>query len=228
VKILLVDDHPLFLDGMALILERLGREVEVLKAACGCEAIEFADAHDDIALALVDLRLPDMTGSQLLNRLRAAHPEIAIVVVSGVEEHTAVLEALELGAMGFIPKSSSSAVLLGALQLVCAGGIYLPPSVLRGGAPGQAQVVSSSPPEATHDVPGLSSRQLEVLGLLLQGKSNKIIARELTLSESTVKAHVSSVLKVLRVTTRTQAVVAAARLGLRFDARSVWRSDGRK
>jgi DNA-binding NarL/FixJ family response regulator len=134
------------------------------------------------------------------------------------------LDAIDAGAMGFIPKSSSSAVLFAALQLVLSKGIYIPPEAFlrdrKVGARTVAHTAADGPGASQHATPGdlgLTPRQSEVLFLILQGKSAKAICRDLSLSSSTVKIHTSAALRSLNVTTRTQAVIAAGRIGLRFD-----------
>lgn len=223
-KILLVDDHTLFRDGMALLLRRLDAAAEILQAG-GCEqAFALADANDDIDLILLDLQLPDMPGFDALEVFRKERAHIPVVVLSASEDRASVIEALDRGAMGFIPKSSSSEVLLGALRLVLAKGVYIPPSVLGGAASPQQPAPRFGPLAARRPIRkaadlGLTERQTDVLALLLQGKPNKLICRELGLAEATVKAHVTAVLKALNVTNRTQAVLAIGQLGLTFDSK---------
>jgi len=149
---------------------------------------------------------------------------MAVVVLSSSSNGGRFTQALDQGAMGYIPKLSSNEVLISALRLVLSGGIYIPPEILaRWGSPPaadrQAAAASGrgSPPQRTPADFGLSERQAQVLRLLLEGKSNKLIRRELDLAESTVKNHVSLILKALNVTSRTQAVIAAARMGLVFE-----------
>lgn len=219
-KILLVDDHPLFREGLALLLARLEDGLELLQAGTCEDALPLCETNLDIGLVLLDLHLGGMHGFEGLAELRKLHPGIPVVVMSSEEEQATVRRAIDLGAMGFIPKSSSSEVMLGALRLVLAKGIYLPPSLLKGGlvrtAPAREPRMTGGP--VTPAELGLTPRQSEVLYLVLQGKPVKLICRDLNLGETTVKGHISAVLRALNVTTRTQAIVAAHRLGLRFDA----------
>ena len=232
-KVLLVDDHTLFREGIALLIRPLVQPLQTWEAGSCEEAFAVIEERGPADLVLIDLGLPGASGLEGVRRLREAHPEMPVVVMSSADDKDTVLAALDAGAMGFIPKSSTSAVMIGALKLILARGIYLPPSVFlatRGPAPapvgvGVVAVAPSplpSPQEAVAATRrpaelGLTPRQAEVLHLLLQGKPAKLIGRELDLSLSTVKAHTSAVLRALNVTTRTQAVVAAGRLGLRFD-----------
>jgi DNA-binding NarL/FixJ family response regulator len=224
-KILLVDDHTLFRDGLKLLLQRLDEGIEILEAASCQQGLDLADANADLHLVLLDLNLPDRTGFEGLAELRERHAAIPVVVLSASDDRATVMETLDRGAMGFIPKSSSTDVLLSALRLVLAKGVYIPPSVLsqntnarspsQGSVPLPAPFASGRPIKKPGDL-GLTERQSDVLALLVQGKPNKIICRELGLAEATVKAHVTAVLKALNVTNRTQAVIAVGRLGLTF------------
>jgi DNA-binding NarL/FixJ family response regulator len=224
-KILLVDDHTLFRDGLKLLLQRLDEGIEILEASSCQQGLDLADANEDLHLVLLDLNLPDRTGFEGLAELRERHAAIPVVVLSAQDDRATVMETLDRGAMGFIPKSSSTDVLLSALRLVLSKGVYIPPSVLsqntnaRGPASGSVPVpsalASGRPIKKPADL-GLTERQSDVLALLVQGKPNKIICRELGLAEATVKAHVTAVLKALNVTNRTQAVLAVGRLGLTF------------
>ncbi len=215
-KVLLVDDHQLFREGLVILVKRLDGKVETVEAASCAEAFAALQREPDIELILLDVGLPDMSGLDGISVIRERHPGIPIVVLSSQEDRASVMQALDSGAMGYIPKTSSSDIMISALQLILANGIYLPPVVLMGGGP--AAPVSPGPFKSKRPAElGLSPRQAEVLFLILQGKPSKMICRELNLSASTVKAHTSAVLRSLNVTTRTQAVIAAGKLGLRFE-----------
>jgi DNA-binding NarL/FixJ family response regulator len=226
-KVLLIDDHPLFRDGLALLLKALVDPLDAVHAGSCEEAFALLPNHADAELVLIDLGLPGMSGLEGLQRLRETHPELPVVVLSSSDDKDTVLSALDAGAMGFIPKSSTSSVMLAALRLILSKGIYLPPSVFLAAArspatppqplPSFANPAEASTPARRPSDLGLTPRQAEVLYQLLQGKPAKLIGRQLDLSLSTVKAHTSAVLRALNVTTRTQAIVAAGRLGLRFD-----------
>lgn len=223
-KILLVDDHVLFREGIALLLRSLVADDSLYQAGT-CEAALALVARDpSIELVLMDINLPDSSGINAISLIRAEFPLIPVVGLSSSDDKQTILDTIDAGAMGFIPKSSSSAVLFAALQLVLSKGIYIPPEVFL-----RDRSVPSMPPRAAGDkfaisnraTPadlGLTPRQSEVLFLILQGKSAKAIAKDLSLSSSTVKIHTSAALRALNVTTRTQAVIAAGRMGLRFDA----------
>jgi DNA-binding NarL/FixJ family response regulator len=236
VNVLLVDDHALFREGLALLIRPLMQAGEVLEAGSCEQAKDVLSHHPDVGLVLMDLGLPGASGIEGIAWLREMLPGTPAVALSSADDRDTVLRALDAGAMGFIPKSSSSSVMLGALQLVLAGGIYLPPTVFltmpRPEIPKTSASGSSDAPEgfrtpvalrnafttehgiSPEDI-GLTLRQAQVLDRLLQGESAKQIARGLDLAPGTVKSHTSAVLRALNVTTRAQAVVAASRLGWR-------------
>ena len=208
-RILLVDDHALFRDGVALLLKELDPAVQVLHAANLGEALAALGGGTDIDLILLDLILPGAHGFQALEAIRERHPGVPLVMLSSQEDQVTVLRSIQLGAMGFVPKSASSQQMFDALRTVLAHGIYVPPLSLAGIALAVPVQPRTSPAEL-----GLTQRQTQVLRLILEGKPMKLIARELGLSHNTAKTHVSAVLRALCVTTRTQAIVAASRMGL--------------
>ena len=209
-NLLLIDDHALFREGLKFLLRSLDAALQVDEAGNCARALEHAAARS-YDIVLLDLRRPGVEGLDALAALREAMPHAPLVVLSGEDNPAVVRAAIERGAMGFIPKSSTPEVLIQALRLVLAHGVYLPPTVL-GATPVPA------PPDAAGQsvLPGLTPRQMDVLRCVIQGKSNKLIARELDVSEGTVKAHLSSVLRALDAHNRTEAVYAAAKLGLRL------------
>ncbi|MEX0744566.1 MAG: response regulator transcription factor [Phycisphaeraceae bacterium] len=213
-RILLVDDHALFREGLKFLLRSLDAELELEEAGDCAQALEQA-SRQDYDLVLLDLKLPGVNGMDALRALREAVPTTPLVVLSGEEDPHVVREAIERGAMGFIPKSSTPEVLIQALRLVLARGVYLPPTVLNSRA-APAPGASPQADNAAARLLGLTPRQADVLRCVIQGKPNKIIARELDISEGTVKAHLSSVMHALGAHNRTEAVYAAAKLGLRL------------
>lgn len=209
-KILVADDHPLIREAFRHLLTELERDVVVLEAGDCDSACRLIEQLPDLDLVLLDLRLPGAGGFATLEKLRNNHPALPVVVVSALEDASTVRAALARGAMGFIPKSSSNDVMLSALRLVLSGGRYLPPEILSGDG-------AAAPPSSFADV-HLTDRQREVLALVIQGKSNKHICRELGLAEATVKIHVTAILRALKVTSRAQAIVAVNQLGLSPDS----------
>jgi DNA-binding NarL/FixJ family response regulator len=216
-NILVVDDHPLICEALRLVLKGLDATVRLLDAANRDSALAIADQHPDLSLILLDLAMPGTDGFEVLRELRERYPSIPVVVLSASQEAETVMRAIDDGAMGFIPKTSSTEVLLGALRLVLSGGVYLPAEVLRHSP--TPELISKSPAGASgvdfRDL-GLTERQAQVLALLVQGKPNKLVCRELNLAEGTVKIHVTAILKALGVTNRTQAVIAVGKLGLKL------------
>ena len=220
-NILLVDDHALFREGLALLLHALLKDVGTLQAGSCRQAYDCLGGGAQVDLILLDLALPDMSGFDALDHIRATWPDIPVVVLSSNEDRASVLRALDGGAMGFVPKSASSGVLEGALKVILAKGVYLPAAVFLGertivDRPARAQAHGAAGAVTCTQL-GLTPRQADVLHLVLQGMSSKAICRDLGLSLSTVKAHTSAALRALNVTTRTQAVIAAGKLGLVFD-----------
>ncbi|HEX6692472.1 MAG TPA: response regulator transcription factor [Burkholderiales bacterium] len=206
-RILVVDDHPLMTDVLRTVLGTLDQVGEIRTANDLDTAFAIA-AGGELDLVMLDLGMPGCTGVEAVQRWRERFPDLPVVVVSGVSEPSTINAALDLGAMGFIPKSAPGEVLLQAVRLVISGAIYVPLEAVHAAA-------GTPAPGTALD---LSPRQHEVLALLLKGLSNKLIARKLDISENTTKIHVSAVLDALGVSTRTQAVIAASRLGLRLDS----------
>ena len=222
VKILIVDDHPLIREALRHVLTVLDTDVNLIEAQNFAETLVAAGENPDLDLILFDLGLPDVDGIDALAELRKRHPGTPVVVLSASEQPTTVTRAIETGAMGFIPKTTSSHLLLNALRLVLAGGVYLPVEILRQhkDTPEPALRLAAEASQGgkmlTPGEIGLTARQADVLALLVQGKSNKLVSRGLGLAEGTVKIHVTAILKALGVTNRTQAVIAVSRLGMKL------------
>ncbi len=207
-QILLIDDHSLFRDALAFLISHRFPDIQVLHAGSLAEACRLIDAQPALRLALVDLSLPDSRGVEVVRALKAAAEQVTLVVISADERPETVLEAIDAGAAGFIPKTARKAMLEDALETVLDGRVFVP-----------QQAITDLSPLHTEDGPvDLSPRQRDVLRLLIEGKPNKTICRELALSESTVKTHLAAIFRKLEVESRTQAVLAAARLGLRLTA----------
>jgi DNA-binding NarL/FixJ family response regulator len=219
-KILVVDDHSLIREALHGVLKKLTRDAVVLEAANYAQTMEAIASNPDIGLILLDLTLPDRDGFSMLAELRERNPAVSVVVLSAVQDRANVMKALELGAMGYIPKSARNEVMLSALQLVFAGGIYIPPEILGREHLSQALPRPSERARAIVSPAdlGLTERQLDVLALMMQGKNNKSICRMLNLAEPTVKNHVTAILKALKVTNRTEAVIAVNELGWKLPA----------
>jgi DNA-binding NarL/FixJ family response regulator len=204
-NLLLVDDHALFREALRALLGKISPEVTVYEAASVQAAVDECSITA-FRMVLLDLGLPESDGIASLEQFRAGAPDVPVVVLSGERDAVLIRDAIECGAAGYIPKSHTSEQMIGALRFVVAGGIYLPPEALPAERPAQ--------PAA--DVPRfqlLSPRQQQVARLLLQGQANKAIARELELSEGTVKAHVSAIYQIIGARNRVEAVTLAARQG---------------
>ena len=216
-KVLLVDDHPLLRQAVRALLTELDAKPEVVEAGNCADALTLAERETNLDLVLLDIHMPGLSGLDCLHSFRERLPGVPVVVLSASEDPAEITRAIDSGAMGFIPKSQSSQVMIGALRLVLAGGVYLPPEALRGTAAAatHAATHAAAPGTSYRDI-GLTERQAEVLALLVQGKPNKLICRELDLAEGTVKIHITAILKALKVTNRTQAVVEVSRLGLKL------------
>lgn len=211
-KILLADDHDLFRAGLGMVLNELGPAIELRQAANLTDAIHCAQAEPDLDLALLDINMPAMDGVVGLQQFRTRFPEIPVVIVSGSDELADVQQMLGHGAAGFIHKSTAPVVMLSALRLVLSGGVYVPLQAM-----GQASAKKASPATQSSGWENkLTVRQTEVLHLLALGKPNKLIARELKLSEGTVKIHLSAIFRVLDVNNRTEAVLAAQQINGNF------------
>lgn len=213
-KHLVVDDHTLIRDAMQAVLETVDPQAQVLVADCAARARAVLADQPDVDLALLDVGLPDADGLALLSEFRAAHPAMTVVMLSGECDPATVRRALDAGASGFIPKSESRQLLITALTLVLAGGVYVPRVALGGIGAAPAATPAGRPAPGTL---GLTERQLDVLALIMKGRSNKHICRELNLAEPTVKNHVTAILRALNVTSRTEAVLAVTKLGWTLD-----------
>lgn len=201
---LIADDHPLVRDALARVLARLAPTVDVAEVADG-PALFDRLAGEPFDLALVDLQMPGMNGLDGVRQLTRCHAGLPVIVVTGSDQPGLARAALEAGATGFVPKSGPAEELLQACRVVGAGGVYVPAHALLALHPVDQPVM---PPVE------LTPRQAQVLALLMQGEPNKLIARQLGLTEGTVKLHIAALLRALRARNRTEATVRARQLGL--------------
>lgn len=243
-KVLLVDDHPLILSALQAVIQSLSDDVTVVGAGSARAAKQTLQRDPDFDLMLLDLQLGDADGFDLLSEMREAYPSLPVVVVSASDRASDVIRAIDFGAMGFVPKRASNDTLREALRLVMSGGIYVPPMSLGPEVPppqarergvgeetlpavmhviGQSASAGGYQTAATLVGLGLTPRQTDVLALMLQGKPNKMIAREMSLSVETVKDHVAAVLRALGVNSRTQAVLAVAQMTQQDQAFQAWK-----
>jgi DNA-binding NarL/FixJ family response regulator len=204
-KVVIADDHPMVRDALARTVRLVEPQAEVIEAVDYASAEAALHEHAPV-LALLDLHMPGMDGAEGVRRLHARFAAVPLVVASGDDDPIVIRATFAAGAVGFLPKSESPEVLQQAIRLVRGGGTYMPTQALadlRHGAP---------PPRP--DASGLTPRQLDVLRSLMRGQPNKLIARELGLTEGTVKIHIAAILRALQARNRTEAVVMARKLGL--------------
>jgi DNA-binding NarL/FixJ family response regulator len=241
-KVLLIDDHPLILQALQSVIQSLGSDTTVLGVGSARAARDALKADADFDLVLLDLNLGDADGFEVLVEFRRAYPSLPVVVVSASDRHSDVIKAIDLGAMGFVPKRASNDSLFEALNMVMSGGIYIPPMTLGSEpaarpegdtVPSVLRVVREHARDSRYPMAnlplahiGLTPRQTDVLALLLKGLPNKLIARELNLSVETVKDHVAAVLRALNVSSRTQAVLAVGQMSTQ-DGLAAWRNSAR-
>jgi len=209
-NILVVDDHPLYRSGVAYTLQSAGMDVHVCECASLDAAFHKLDAGMVADLMILDLQMPGYTGLDSVRAVRSRNPEVPVLVLSGNEDPAVVRECIDLGAFGFVPKSAPSEQFNNALRKVLDGGVCLPPTSLSVGSPATRAQQDAWSRLGAH----LTERQRQVLLGIVQGKPNKVIARDLGLSDTTVKSHVAHILDALVVSNRTEAVYALARAGV--------------
>lgn len=209
-NILVVDDHPLYRSGIVYTLQNTGMDVRVVECSSLDSAFQRLESGQQADLMILDLQMPGYSGLDSVRAVRSRRPDVPVLVLSGNEDPAVVRECIELGAFGFVPKSAPSDQFHAALKLVLSGGVYLPPTSLSIGAPATRAQQDAWSRLGAH----LTERQRQVLLGIVQGKPNKVIARDLGLSDTTVKSHVAHILDALVVSNRTEAVYALARAGL--------------
>lgn len=203
--LVLCDDHPMVADGIAVLLRSVSPELRVSQYYDAQNLLQNASGWDDVCLVMLDLALPDTeSGSDTLRTLRSLRPDLPVVIISGASDMRTVMQTLDNGAMGFIPKSYTTPQLLEAMKQVLSGNVHLPAGY------GIHDGTHIPPP------PSFTKRQWQVLYQIIQGKSIKHIATNLYISENTVKSHVSQILGELGCSTRTQAVVCVHERNLKF------------
>jgi two-component system nitrate/nitrite response regulator NarL len=209
-RVLLIDDHTLFRAGLQGLLQRMGIEV-IASAGSGQEGLKLvAETSPDVVL--LDMRMPDMDGLQVLKSLREKGEEMPIAILTTVDDERDLIEALQCGAQGFLLKGMKPDELVTALQDIHAGKTVVAPDL----TPILAKVVQGHTPPAPEPSPfsSLTPRETEILCLLAEGQSNKVIARNLEISDGTVKLHVKAILRKLDIHSRVEAAVMAVQHGL--------------
>ncbi|MEH6588732.1 MAG: response regulator transcription factor [Halioglobus sp.] len=210
---MLVDDHAMFRQGLKFLLSDLDQSLHFSEAGSCDQAISIYQ-ETPVDLILLDLNMPGSDGLGALHQITTIAQGVPTVVLSGENDPGIIRAAIERGASGFVPKASSSEILVAALRLILAGGVYLPPNALNSVAD---EYVDPEKRGETHSALSelLSDRQVAVLLKAIQGQPNKVIAIDMGIAEGTVKSHLSAAYKVLGVHNRTEAVFAAARWGLK-------------
>jgi two-component system, NarL family, nitrate/nitrite response regulator NarL len=220
-RVLIVDDHSLFCEGLALLLKSVGDVSLVRSCTRASQALELAKEQDwDLILLDWNLGSDNAPGAQLLAAIKTVRPETRVVVVSADTSRDRVHEAIEAGAVGFVPKEASADLLIDAIRITSHGGIYLPAHVLQtnrvsteGPVPGPG--AESAVLTLDQRYPRLTRRQVDVLVCAVQGQPNKRIARNLGISDGTVKQHLNAVFRELEVSNRTEAVYRLAQQGIK-------------
>ena len=212
-KILIADDHPLFREAIINVIANSFEDCQTLETEDLDSALEIAQGEEDLDLILLDLNMPGMNGLNGLITLRNDLPTVPVVIVSAEEDKQIVLQAITYGAVGFITKSSPREQMTDALKQILAGNVYLPSDIIRASQPDNKRMQRKDdnqiPPEL---LSSLTRRQLLVLERMSKGESNKQIAYNLNIAETTVKAHVSAILRKLGVHNRIQAVLSAGNI----------------
>ncbi|MCL6417641.1 response regulator transcription factor [Aestuariirhabdus sp. Z084] len=205
-KIIVADDHPLFRTALQQAVNQAVEEVNLLEAESIESLQQVLETHGDADLVLLDLHMPGAHGYSGLIYLRGQYPQIPVVMVSATEDVSVINQAIEYGASGFIPKSSSQQTIATALQAVLDGDVWQPESSIGAAANNEASL------DLAERIASLTPQQFKVLGMLTEGMLNKQIAYDLNVSEATIKAHATAIFKKLNVRNRTQAVIAVQQL----------------
>lgn len=217
-NILVVDDHALIREALHSVLKQLNREAVIFEASNSQQAMCIVEEHPDISFILLDINLPDRDGFSVLRELRERYATIAIVILSSSDDPDTVKRAFKLGALGFIPKTTEREVILNAIKLVFSGGVYIPSQMLE--ETRSPRLMDEPAGRGSFKGIGLTDRQIEVLALLMKGRSNKVIAKTLNMAVPTVKNHITAVLKALGVASRTEAIIKVGKMGWELPPKS--------
>ena len=200
VKLLIVDDHPLFRDGLAALLRQASADTQVVQASSIEEALQLAD-EEIVDAVFMDLVMPGLCGEAAVREFARRHPDLPVIVLSSSESASDVRRVLNAGASGYIPKSATAQTVVSALQLVLSGNIYVPPLLVTA----TSRTSDHGGHDGPHTLAQLTERQVDVLKYLRDGLSNKEISANLGIAEKTVKVHIAAIFKTLNVVNRTQA-----------------------
>jgi DNA-binding NarL/FixJ family response regulator len=207
--ILLVDDHPIIHETLRAVVRLVLPQAQFHAESDLAGGLARAKQLKNLELVVLDLGLPGCAGLEALIRFRKTLPRARIAIISATEDPDSVRAALDAGAVGYVPKTSSPKVLADALELIVHGGTYIPPQA------GEGETPPKKAPKLSDF--GITDRQADVLRLLIRGLSNAEIARELSIAENTVKQHAHAAYRALGVSSRTEVLVEFARLGIRSD-----------
>ena len=207
-ELLIADDHPLFREALRGVVARLFPHATIFEADRIANLYQLVDDHPDADLLLLDLDIPGAIGFSALVHLRASYPTLPIAMITAHEDPSLIRRAIEHGAAGYIPKSADSQTLGTAIQEILDGGTWLPE--VSDAIPG----LSVEEKQVAAQLQELTPQQFRVLQMVSTGQLNKQIAHELNVSEATIKAHMTAILRKLGASNRTQAVLIASRLGL--------------
>lgn len=203
---MIADDHPLFRGAMREAISGLLKQVDIAEAGTFDDVVELLERGSEVDLVLLDLTMPGVRGFSGLMYMRAQYPGVPVIVVSANDDPAAIRRCMEFGASGFIPKTLGVEAMRGAISRILSGGVWTPPDVdLSAGSDAETAALMAR-------LATLTPQQVRVLMMLSEGLLNKQIAYQLGVSEATVKAHVSAILQKLGVESRTQAVIAAAKI----------------
>lgn len=221
-KFLIADDHELFLQGLEFILRKEYADAEIVLVNDYTKLFAVLSARHDFDLIITDLAMPGANWLDAIARIHKMCPEIPIVIISAVFEKEILQKTYDLGVSGYASKSFSNSLIISAINLVLAGGVYIPPEILQMSVQSSSETVRNLVKDLTREQRGeskvnLTPRQMDVLHCLAQGLANKQIAYKLGLSEGTVKIHITLLMKSLEVNNRTAAVRKAMQLGLLQD-----------
>lgn len=225
-KILIADDHELFLKGLEFILQENLQNIEITSAQNYTEIFSILEQKNLFDLVITDLAMPGANWLEAIKKIHTALPETPIIIISAVFDKTILQQTLDIGVSGYIPKTASNNLIISAINLVLAGGVYIPHELLysnqNNSIPAQQQKEYISPLKtlekitsntAEHTQKGLTERQIDIIRCIAEGLSNKQIAYKLNLTEGTVKVHITVILKILNVKNRTSAIIEAAKRG---------------
>jgi DNA-binding NarL/FixJ family response regulator len=211
-NILIADDHPLYRQALATILDELGPDIHILHAETFDQVVDrVGDVQTPIDLILLDIYMGTGDWCAVIEQARQHRPETPLIVISGSDSRKDAERAMRVGSYGYIPKSMKKEEILSAIRLILVSGVYVQPRAL-GGSARSSEMTESPDSNVTERISSLTARQRDVLAEIGAGKSNKLIARALGMTEGTVKLHVAAILKGLGMTNRTQAAIAAHRL----------------